>query len=152
MQRMRDVHRYEDVTNPYETHPSAWVEMEGKWGAGRVELVEIPSPDETNDNMSAYWLSDQPVSDFAYMLHWQKNIEVHPPTAWVSQTLRGEGYEPKPDGNLGFVVDFEGPMFADATPNLPVVALVSGAPNAKIVERYTLPAPNAFRARRKRIP
>ena len=147
MQRMRDVHRYEDVTNPYESHPSAWVEPTGNWGAGRVELVEIPSPDETNDNISAYWLSDQPVSDIAYTLHWQKTAETRPTSAWISQTLRGEGYEPKPDGSIGFVIDFEGPMFADGTPDLPVTPIVSADANAVVVSKSIArnPATNEWR-------
>jgi glucans biosynthesis protein len=147
MQRMRDAHRYEDATNPYESHPSAWVEPNGPWGAGHIELVEIPSPDETNDNISAYWLSDQPVSDIAYTLHWQKNVETRPATAWISQTLRGEGYEPKPDGSICFVIDFEGPMLADSTPDAPVTALVSGDANAVIVSKKAIrnPAGNGWR-------
>ncbi len=147
VQRMRDVHRYEDATNPYESHPSAWLEPTGPWGVGHVELVEIPSPDETNDNISAYWLSDQPVSDIAYTLHWQKDAETRPTTAWISQTLRGEGYEPNPEGSIGFVIDFEGPMFADSTPDAPVTALVSGDANAVIVSKNIMrnPATNGWR-------
>ena len=58
MQRDRDFSRYEDLEARYERRPSAWVEPKGKWGAGRVELVQIPSPDETNDNIVAYWVPD----------------------------------------------------------------------------------------------
>ena len=147
MQRMRDTHRYEDATNPYESHPSAWVEPIGQWGTGRVELVEIPSPDETNDNISAYWLSDQPVSDFSYTLRWQKTDETRSSTAWVSQTLRGEGYQPKPDGSIGFVVDFEGPMFAGSVPDLPVSPVVSVDANAVVVSKTIArnPATNGWR-------
>lgn len=31
----------------------------GDWGKGKVELVEIPTNDETNDNIVAYWTPDQ---------------------------------------------------------------------------------------------
>ncbi len=31
----------------------------GEWGKGSVELVEIPTNDETNDNIVAYWTPDQ---------------------------------------------------------------------------------------------
>ncbi len=34
--------------------PSAWVTPKGEWGKGSVELVEIPTNDETNDNIVAY--------------------------------------------------------------------------------------------------
>ena len=68
----------EDLSTRYEAHPSAWVEPIGEWGPGRVELVQIPAPDETNDNIVAYWISDrapapkQPI-DLHYRVHWQKD-------------------------------------------------------------------------------
>ncbi len=58
MQRDRDFAHYEDLGARYDLRPSAWVEPKGSWGAGRVELVQIPSPDETNDNIVAYWVPD----------------------------------------------------------------------------------------------
>ena len=48
----------------------------GSWGPGRVELVQISTPDETNDNIVAYWVPDrvpppgQPL-DFSYRMQWQ---------------------------------------------------------------------------------
>ena len=47
------------------------------WGAGKIELLEIPSPDETNDNISAYWIPDQPVTDVGYTIRWQKNFSTN---------------------------------------------------------------------------
>jgi glucans biosynthesis protein len=135
MQRTRAFNRYEDLTTPYEAHPSAWVDPDGQWGAGRVELVEIPSPDETNDNISAFWVSQEPVTDIAYTLHWQRDIETHPPSAWVMQTLSGQGFPVKQDGAMGFVIDYTGPMFADGAANAAVEAQVSGDANVAIVEQ-----------------
>ncbi|MGC8040524.1 glucan biosynthesis protein, partial [Salmonella enterica] len=56
MQRDRSFSHYEDLDYNYQSRPSAWVEPKGKWGSGRVELVQIPTPDETNDNIVAYWI------------------------------------------------------------------------------------------------
>src|SRR3546814_13314548 len=39
----------------YERRPSLWVQPIGDWGAGSVELVEIPTRTEFNDNIVAYW-------------------------------------------------------------------------------------------------
>ena len=141
MQRTRDFNRYEDLTTPYEAHPSAWVEPDGKWGEGRIELVEIPSPDETNDNISAFWVSKEPVTDIAYTLHWQKDVETHPTSAWVMQTLSGQGFPAKQDGAMGFVIDFTGPMFGDGAASGPVEAQVSGDANANIVEQKAVANP-----------
>ncbi len=59
LQRDRDFEHYEDLEARYDLRPSAWVEPKGSWGAGRVELVQIPSPDETNDNIVAYWVPEK---------------------------------------------------------------------------------------------
>ena len=115
LQRNRTFARYEDLDVHYEKHPSAWVEPVGDWGSGRVELVEIPSPDETNDNIVAYWVgAQQPPPheplEIHYRIHWQTE---GPHTAgWVTQTRRGKGYQKQPDDSVGFVLDFTGPMFA----------------------------------------
>ncbi|HZP67963.1 MAG TPA: glucan biosynthesis protein G [Rudaea sp.] len=137
MQRVRDFHAYEDLDAHYEAHPSAWVETLGNWGAGSVELVEIPSPDETNDNVVAYWIPEhlpapkQPY-EVHYRLHWQKDQETRPSTGWVAQTLSGKGYLKQADDSIGFVVDYVGPMFAGATDGH-VEANVSAPANAQVV-------------------
>ena len=84
----------------YELRPSAWIEPKGMWGTGRVELVQIPSPDETNDNIVAYWVPDTTLApqqpfDIEYRILWQKDSWTRPPTSWVTQTRRGRGYVPQ---------------------------------------------------------
>jgi glucans biosynthesis protein len=56
MQRDRDFRNYEDSEARYELRPSAWVEPTGTWAPGRVELMQLHTPDETNDNVVAYWV------------------------------------------------------------------------------------------------
>jgi glucans biosynthesis protein len=117
MQRDRAFSSYEDLDRRYDLRPSAWVEPRGKWGEGRVELVQIPSPDETNDNIVAFWSPanapqlNQPY-DFEYRLIWQKDGETRPPLSWVAQTRRSQGGGRKPDNSTLFTVDFVGPAFA----------------------------------------
>jgi glucans biosynthesis protein len=55
VQRSRDQSDFQDFDNLYERRPSAWVEPKGDWGPGGVELVEIPSGRESNDNIVAFW-------------------------------------------------------------------------------------------------
>ena len=71
MQRDRSFHSYEDLEAHYHERPSFWVTPGGPWGAGRIELVEIPTDNEYVDNIVAYWAPDRPVEpgaalDFAY--------------------------------------------------------------------------------------
>ncbi|HEX5639750.1 MAG TPA: glucan biosynthesis protein G, partial [Burkholderiaceae bacterium] len=56
MQRDRAFSSYEDLEARYDLRPSLWVEPASNWGPGRVELVQIPTPDETHDNIVAYWV------------------------------------------------------------------------------------------------
>ena len=140
MQRDRDFSRYEDLESRYERRPSAWVEPKGKWGAGRVELVQIPSPDETNDNIVAYWVPDTaPASrkpfDFEYRILWQKDAETRPPLAWVTQTRRGRGYTRNPDQSIGLVVDFEGPALRKLPTDARLVGDITVDANGEIVEQ-----------------
>jgi glucans biosynthesis protein len=114
MQRDRAFASYEDLEARYDLRPSVWVEPIGAWGAGRIELVQIPTPDETNDNIVAYWVPEQvprvgqPV-EFRYRLLWQKASERRPPGAWVAQTRRGQGYASLADDVVKLTVDFDGP-------------------------------------------
>ena len=139
MQRDRDYAHYEDTEVRYELRPSVWVAPRGEWGTGRVELVQIPVPDETNDNIVAYWVPDpapapgQPY-DFEYRLLWQKDAETRPPQAWVAQTRRGRGYARKPDDSVSFVVDWEGPALKQLANDAKVEAVVSSDANGRIVE------------------
>ncbi|STT85756.1 glucans biosynthesis protein G [Klebsiella pneumoniae] len=51
--------RFEDLDDRYDLRPSAWITPKGEWGKGKIELVEIPTNDETNDNIVTYWTPDQ---------------------------------------------------------------------------------------------
>ena len=61
MQRDRNFADYQDDGVFYDRRPSAWVEPIGDWGAGSVQLVEIPTAGETDDNIVAFWVPAAPV-------------------------------------------------------------------------------------------
>ena len=109
LQRDRVFARYEDLEARYEKRPSAWIEPQGDWGAGRVELVQIPTADEFNDNIVAYWVPDAPPAprapyDFSYRLSWTSEGRMSP-VAQVLQTRRGAANE---KDATRFVIDFGG--------------------------------------------
>ena len=75
VQRSRQPSDFQDFDAHYERRPSAWVEPQGDWGAGSVELVEIPSGRESNDNIVTFWRIAQPLApgrpaQFAYRIVW----------------------------------------------------------------------------------
>jgi glucans biosynthesis protein len=75
VQRSRQQIDFQDFDAQYERRPGAWVEPRGDWGAGSLELVEIPSGRETNDNIVTFWRPTQPLTpghpaQFAYRIIW----------------------------------------------------------------------------------
>ncbi len=69
MQRDRAFDSYQDLELAYERRPSYFVEPMGDWGPGRVELIELPTSDETNDNIVASWTPatpPEPLKPFSY--------------------------------------------------------------------------------------
>jgi glucans biosynthesis protein len=60
LQRDRTFESYQDLDLAYESRPSYFVEAQGDWGPGRVELIELPTEDETNDNIVASWTPASP--------------------------------------------------------------------------------------------
>ncbi|MGN7741061.1 glucan biosynthesis protein G [Pseudomonas sp. 22526] len=147
LQRGRDFSHYEDLDDRYDKRPSAWIEPKGDWGKGTVDLVEIPTADETNDNIVAFWSPEkQPepgqAFDFAYRLHWTMDeASIHSPdSSWVEQTLRSTGDVKQsnlirqPDGSVAYLVDFEGPSLAALPEDTEVRSQVSVGDNAELVE------------------
>ena len=142
MQRERSFVRYQDLEARYDLRPSAWVEPKGSWGPGRIELVLIPVPDETNDNIVAYWVPDRqskPREAFAYgyRVLWQKERESRPPMGWVRETRRGRGWMKADDGSIELHVDFEGPTLARIPANGDVNLALWIDGNGEGVERHT---------------
>jgi glucans biosynthesis protein len=131
VQRDRGFGSYEDLEARYDVRPSVWFEPVGIWGAGRVELVQIPTPDEFNDNIVAYWVPQQALRpgqahEFRYRLFWQKGTERRPPNAWVVQTRRGQGgYAALPEDVVNLTVDFDGPALRKLAPDADVTADLS---------------------------
>jgi glucans biosynthesis protein len=60
MQRDRVFENYQDIEAFYHQRPGYWVEPVGEWGEGWVDLVELPTSDETHDNIVAYWQPTRP--------------------------------------------------------------------------------------------
>lgn len=142
MQRDRAYANYQDLEARYEKRPSVWIEPKGKWGKGRVELVQLPTPDETNDNAVAYWVPEaapkagQPY-DFEYRMLWQKDGETQPPLARVTQTRRGHGYTRKVDDSVALIVEFEGPALKKLAADAKLEGVVTVDANGKLLETNT---------------
>jgi periplasmic glucans biosynthesis protein len=119
MQRERAFSQYEDDGVYYERRPSVWVEPKGRWGAGQVMLVEIPTLDETFDNIVAFWSpAEKPQAGqellFGYKLYWCRQIPVSSGLATARATRTGIGGivgQKRTHFSWRFVVDFAGGDF-----------------------------------------
>ncbi len=110
VQRKREFDDYEDAEASYDRRPSAWVEPTAGWGPGHVELVEIPSDNEINDNIVAYWQPREPIpaggsAEFSYRL----KFTVEPLDASLARAVATRvGQAPNNDDLRSFVIDFKG--------------------------------------------
>lgn len=60
LQRDQDFDHYLDDGAMYHKRPSLWVEPLEAWSKGQIQLIEIPSPDETFDNTVVFWNPEPP--------------------------------------------------------------------------------------------
>jgi periplasmic glucans biosynthesis protein len=119
LQRHRASADYQDLEAYYERRPSLWVEAIGDWGSGTVQLIEIPSKSEGNDNVVAFWRPSHPVPAqaeyrFTYRLHWCWTPPVLPGLATTADTRVGAG--PEKDTRR-FVIDFVGGHLGELKPD-----------------------------------
>ncbi|CAL61675.1 Glucans biosynthesis protein D [Herminiimonas arsenicoxydans] len=133
MQRDRNFDHYQDDGVFYERRPSLWVEPKSGWGKGSIQLVEIPTVDETFDNIVAFWNPEakpQPGQEllFGYKLYWGSKMPALPQAATVTATRTGIG------GVVGkkrtyfswrFAVDFVGGDLALLGKNVKVEPVIS---------------------------
>lgn len=120
LQRDRHFDHYQDDGVYYDKRPSVWVEpkpIAGKgWGKGAVMLVELPTADETFDNIVAFWNPAQPPQPgqellFGYRLYWGAQPPAQPPLATVRATRDGIGGvvgQKRKYFSWRFAVDFAG--------------------------------------------
>ena len=154
LQRDRVSENYLDGVN-YERRPSLWVEPLEPWGAGSVQLVELPTDDEIHDNIGAYWRPEAPVKEGAsyhlkYRLHWLADEPYPPNVARCVATRIGRGGQPgkpRPKGVYKFVVEFAGerldPLWGNSVKASPVITASKG----KIKDEFMQPVPGTRRWR-----
>lgn len=110
VQRSRKVSDYHDLETKYDKRPSAWIEPTSDWGPGSVQLIEIPTNREINDNIVALWRPKNPIPagkpwHASYRMRWLPLPRSATPVGRVSGTRTG----PTSDGKRRlFVVDFDG--------------------------------------------
>lgn len=141
MQRDREFDHYQDQEARYDLRPSAWVTPIGDWGAGHVELVQIPTDSEKNDNIVAYWVpeqlpEEQKRMDFNYRLSWYLPGDDPEGLGRVAATRTAAG---QMNGVRRLIIDFQGGKLERLPDRLPaespLEAMVSVGKAGEIVEK-----------------
>ena len=146
MQRDRDFRSYEDLETRPDLRPSVWIVPHGDWGNGHVELVEIPTKNDANDNIVAYWVPGQQPKvgtpfDFEYTMYWQGEDATRPPHGRVTATRRDDGDR---KDTRRFVVDFDGKTLQQTPADHIIradVTLANGDDSAELVDQQVLKNP-----------
>jgi len=149
MQRDRDFNNYSDTEARYEKRPSLWVKPDSTWGKGRVELVEIPSDSEANDNMVAYWVPEQAMKagdekEFKYTLLTYDSDVPEQKLAKVLRTQTGWGAmqgSSTPKTKRQFSVDFSGGDL-DKLSTDPMIEADLGKNSGKVTELHVKKLPD----------
>jgi glucans biosynthesis protein len=111
VQRSRRLSDYHDLEALYEGRPSAWVEPTSEWGPGEIQLVEIPTDLETNDNIVAMWKPKETIAPgkpwhTSYRLRWTTSSpKLMPRLGRIKETRTGPSFDGK---RRLFVVEFVG--------------------------------------------
>jgi glucans biosynthesis protein len=139
LQRDQAFDHYQDDGAYYDRRPSLWVEPQGDWGAGTVMLYRMPTDAETQDNIAAFWVSDQPAKagqsrEFSYRLNWTSQDPTVGTAARCVDSWQGRAGRPgdTPGGQDArkFVFDFEGPALKGLTRDSGVTAATNLPPKA----------------------
>ncbi len=136
LQRDRNFENYQDDGVFYNKRPSLWVEPGENWGEGSVTLVEIPTRDETFDNIVAFWQPKQPLKPdtehlVSYRLTWGENPPDQPDNlATVKATRTGIGGvvgQERDYFSRRFAIDFSGGMLGMLPDDAEVEAVITAS-------------------------
>jgi glucans biosynthesis protein len=150
LQRDRNFDHYLDGVR-YERRPSLWVEPLEDWGEGAVQLIELATDTETNDNIVLCWVPKAPAKagnsyHLRYRLHWTDREPFPTDRAICVATRTGIGGQPGqarlPDVEK-FVVEFlGGPLTTLPYGVLPEAVLSS--PTGQFSTIFTEPVPDGI--------
>ena len=155
VQRDRNFDHYQDDGVFYDRRPSLWVEPKADWGAGSVQLVEIPTKDETFDNIVASWNPEkkpQPGEEYliGYRLYWGAQPPMQPPLGRCVATRTGIGGivgQPRKYFSWRFAIDFAGGELAKYSTESGVEAVIDASRGKlEITSARTLESINGWRA------
>jgi glucans biosynthesis protein len=144
LQRDDQFENYHDLGARYEIRPSAWVKPKGKWGPGQIVLVQLPTRDETNDNIVAFWtpaaaITPQEPYAVDYTLTFGNPDVADQTTGHAVNTFIGDGSiigGGQQAGAYRVIVDFAGADLDKLPSYAKVEGSVTGLEGTEVLEFY----------------
>ncbi len=147
LQRDRDFSHYQDIDLAYQLRPSYWVNVKSKLGDGHVELFEMPTTDESNDNIVASWVATDkpPVGkplEYAYAITSALDLDGLTSFGKVVNTFQTSARslgssEPNSPTMRRFIIDFAEGDLAYYKDDPGLVKIDASTSTGKIVRAYT---------------
>lgn len=137
LQRDRSFSHYEDLEARYDLRPNAWVVPTSNWGKGEVKLVQIPTKNEINDNIVAFWTPrnlpqpGKPI-ELSYRIYFYGQEPNGLDRGRTVATRIGEGGE---KGSKRIIVDFIGRNLTALTENAAVQGIVTVGQEGKLLQQ-----------------
>jgi glucans biosynthesis protein len=141
-ERDRDFRNFEDLEAVYHRRPAVWVEPIKGFERGAVTLVEIPTGEETWDNVVALFQPEKmPATpaepyDFEYQLSW---LEEHLPGTLAKVISTRRGLVMDSDDHL-YVIDFAKGALSPQPPAdwIPDVDVIINGGEAKVLDKRVM--------------
>ncbi len=128
LQRDRNFNHYQDLEAVYHKRPSVWVQPLWGFDKGAVRLVQLPTKDEFQDNVVAFWAPAEPPPPLQpvtieYVLRWMSDVDDLPPLGRCISTRVDDQDKPY---YRHFFLEFSGGPLARLKPGeKPVLDLAS---------------------------
>jgi periplasmic glucans biosynthesis protein len=149
LQRDRNFNDYQDLELAYELRPSYWIEPREGWGEGRVELLELPTGDETNDNIVVAWSPKDGIEAgkslaYSYRISALMSDANLTPGGRATATFRVSpralgATETPPPGATRFLIDFAGGDLSYYMSDPSIVQTIATASAGRILRTFLTP-------------
>jgi glucans biosynthesis protein len=159
LQRDDNFDHYQDIAARYDRRSSLWVEPVGDWGAGRLELIEIPTRDEIHNNINVFWVSARTEAreennadaggnaesvpypeemEFAYRLYWMApGVTPHE----LGRAASTRMVRIPQEDSVWFYIDFEGETLAALPADTGLTSVIETPEQSPVLEKQLLKNP-----------
>ncbi len=136
IQQNRHFSAYQGITTQYQKRTSVWVQPDGDWGKGQVQLVELPTNNPNMDNIVAFWVPDhapkpRTAYHFSYTVRFFLDNSHLVPFGHPQATFLG--HDTHNPGIRTVVIDFRGGALTRLPGEMPVAAHFTAANGARVL-------------------